>query len=55
MICLEAVRPAVAHEDAFLVFLVDDLVVFAPCAGIGIQGVGATLVERGVPGEGQFT
>ena len=54
MICLEAVGPAVADEDVFCVNLVDDLVVVAPGAGIGACGVGTTLVEGGIPCEGQL-
>ena len=54
MICLEAVYPAIADEDAFLVILVDDLVILAPDARIGIEGVGTTLVEGSIPREGEL-
>ena len=51
----EAVGPAIADEEVFAVLLVDDLMVRAPCAWIAARGVGTALVERGVPGEGQFS
>ena len=54
MICLEAVKPAIAYEDTFLVFLVDDLMILTPYARIGVEGMGTTLVERGIPCEGKL-
>ena len=39
------VGPAVAHKDTLLVFLVDNLgVVSTPRTGIGVQGMGGTIL-----------
>ena len=51
---LQTVGPAIAHEDIFLVFLVDNLLAFAPSAGIGLQRVGTTLFKICIPREGQL-
>ena len=49
------VGPAIAHIDTFLVFLIDDLMVGTPGSGIGSQGMCTTVLETGIPGEGQLT
>ncbi len=48
------VGPAVAHEDALLIFLVDNFLSLAPCAGEGIQGVCAHVRKACRPGEGEL-
>ena len=48
------VGPTVAHVDALAVLLVDNLVAVTPCAGIGVQCMGAHVLEVLVPGERQF-
>ena len=49
------VHPSVAHEYSFLVFLVDDVVIGAPNAGVGIQTVGWHIVKYGRPSEWQLS
>ena len=39
------VSPTIAYKDVFLVFLVDNLLVSAPCARISSESVCAILVE----------
>ena len=45
LLAVHLVYPAIAHEDVFLVFLVDDLMTFAPSTWIGSQRMRTTLVE----------
>ena len=55
-----AVGPAIAHIDAFLVFLVDDVALglgsalLSPGSGIGVEGMGAHILQRLHPGEGKL-
>ena len=46
------VCPAVAHVDTFLIFLVDDLMIFAPYTREGVQCMSTALLQSCVPGEG---
>ena len=48
------VSPTVAHEDAFLIFLVNDLASVAPCAGVSAELVCGNITELLPPCVRQF-
>ena len=48
------VYPAVTHIETLLVFAVDNLLVLAPGAGIGVQRMSAYILQLGGHGEGQL-
>ena len=48
------IYPAITHVDALLVLLVDNLMILAPGAGIGVKGMGTTLLQTGIPREGEL-
>ena len=51
---LVLVSPSIAHEDVFLILLVNYLSVAAPCSGICSKGMRTILIQALHPREWQF-